>query len=159
MLTRADSHVDQPWLRAPPSASWVAHVETPTPGGQVQQSLPLPGREPSRVQDAESQHCSHLPCMIATQALHEAGQSLWLDTITRELLEQGTLRHYINDLAVTGLTSNPTIFEQAIRRGHAYDDSIRAGIERGLHGEALFFQLALEDLSSAAALFRPFFFN
>jgi transaldolase len=93
--------------------------------------------------------------MIATQALHEAGQSLWLDTITRELLEQGTLRHYIADLSVTGLTSNPTIFDQAIRRGHAYDDSIRAGVERGLHGEALFFQLALEDLSSAAALFRP----
>jgi transaldolase len=93
--------------------------------------------------------------MIATQALHEAGQSIWLDFINRELLEQGTLRHYIDDLAVTGLTSNPTIFDQAIRRGSVYDDSIRAAVERGLRGEALFFQLALEDLSSAAALFRP----
>lgn len=93
--------------------------------------------------------------MIATQELHEAGQSLWLDSIYRELLEQGTLRHYIDDLAVTGLTSNPTIFDQAIRRGNAYDDSIRSAVERGLRGEALFFQLALEDLSTAAALFRP----
>jgi transaldolase len=93
--------------------------------------------------------------MIATQALHEAGQSLWLDSIYRELLEQGTLRHYIDDLAVTGLTSNPTIFDQAIRHGNAYDASIRAAVERGLRGEALFFQLALEDLSSAAALLRP----
>ncbi|WP_224371923.1 transaldolase [Hyalangium versicolor] len=92
--------------------------------------------------------------MIATQALHEAGQSLWLDHLTRELLNQGTLRHYINDLAVTGLTSNPTIFDQAIRRGEGYDESIRAGLERGLRGEALFFQLALEDLTRAAALFQ-----
>lgn len=93
--------------------------------------------------------------MIATQALHEAGQSLWLDHITRELLEQGTLRHYIEDLGVSGLTSNPTIFQQALRRGQAYDESIRAGLERGLRGEALFFQLALEDLTRAAARFRP----
>jgi len=93
--------------------------------------------------------------MISTQALHEAGQSLWLDHITRELLVQGTLRHYIDDLAVTGLTSNPTIFYQAIQRGEGYDDSIRAGVERGLRAEALFFQLALEDLTRAAALFHP----
>jgi transaldolase len=93
--------------------------------------------------------------MIATQALHEAGQRLWLDHITRGLLDEGTLRHYIDDLAITGLTSNPTIFEQALRKGHAYDDSIRAGLEQGLRGEALFFKLALEDLTRAAALFRP----
>jgi transaldolase len=93
--------------------------------------------------------------MIATQALHEAGQSLWLDHITRELLTQGTLSRYMDDLAVTGLTSNPTIFYQAIQRGESYDDSIRAGAERGLRGEALFFQLALEDLTRAAALFHP----
>ncbi|WP_224240279.1 transaldolase [Hyalangium gracile] len=92
--------------------------------------------------------------MIATQALHEVGQSLWLDHLTRGLLSQGTLRHYINDLAITGLTSNPTIFDQAIRRGEGYDDSIRAGLERGLRGEELFFQLALEDLTRAAALFQ-----
>jgi len=93
--------------------------------------------------------------MIATQALHEAGQSIWLDAITRRMLNEGTLRHYVDDLSVTGLTSNPTLFDQSIRRGSDYDDSIRAGVERGLRGEALFFQLALEDLTRAAALFRP----
>lgn len=93
--------------------------------------------------------------MIATRALQEAGQSVWLDAITRQLLDEGTLRHYVEDLGVTGLTSNPTLFEQSIRRGADYDDSIRAGVERGLRGEALFFQLALEDLTRAASLFRP----
>lgn len=93
--------------------------------------------------------------MIATRALQEAGQSVWLDAITRHMLDEGTLRHYIEDLGVTGLTSNPTLFEQSISRGADYDDSIRAGWERGLRGEALFFQLALEDLSRAASLFRP----
>jgi transaldolase len=93
--------------------------------------------------------------MIATQALHEAGQSVWLDAITRRLLNEGSLRHYVEDLSVTGLTSNPTLFDQSIRKGQDYDDSIRAGVERGLRGQALFFQLALEDLTRAAALFRP----
>jgi transaldolase len=93
--------------------------------------------------------------MIATRALHEAGQSVWLDAITRRMLDDGTLRHYVEDLAVTGLTSNPTLFDQSIRRGNDYDASIRAGVARGLRGEALFFQLALEDLTRAAALFRP----
>ncbi|MCY1077252.1 transaldolase [Archangium lansingense] len=91
--------------------------------------------------------------MMATQALHDAGQSLWLDTITREMLEDGRLEHYIRDLSVTGLTSNPTIFDQALRRGHAYDASILAWQSHGL--DDLFFQLALEDLSRAAALFQP----
>ena len=71
------------------------------------------------------------------------------------MLDEGTLRHYIEDLGVTGLTSNPTLFDQSISRGEDYDDSIRAGVERGLRGEALFFQLALEDLTRAASLFRP----
>lgn len=93
--------------------------------------------------------------MIATRALKEAGQSVWLDAITRRMLDEGTLRHYIEDLGVTGMTSNPTLFDQSIRKGRDYDESIRMGVERGLRGEALFFQLALEDLSRAATLFRP----
>jgi transaldolase len=92
--------------------------------------------------------------MIATQMLHETGQSLWLDFITRGLLMEGTLRQYIDELSVTGLTSNPTLFDASIRQGQDYDDSIRAGVERGLRAEALFFQLALEDLTRAAALFQ-----
>ncbi|HYO57680.1 transaldolase [Archangium sp.] len=93
--------------------------------------------------------------MIPTQALHDIGQRLWLDTITRELLDDGRLEHYIQDLSVTGLTSNPTIFDHAIRRGHAYDASILAERSRGRRGEDLFFRIALEDLSRAAELFRP----
>lgn len=99
--------------------------------------------------------------MLATQALHETGQSLWLDDITRELLDSGRLEHYIRDLSVTGLTSNPTIFHQAISRGHDYDRSILSGgmsLEggpKGHGGEKLFFRLALEDLTRAAALFLP----
>jgi transaldolase len=93
--------------------------------------------------------------MIATQALHEVGQSLWVDNITREMLDEGQLEHYIRDLSVTGLTSNPTIFDQAIRRGNAYDASILAEHARGLDTETLFFRFALEDLSRAAALFLP----
>jgi transaldolase len=93
----------------------------------------------------------------ATQALHELGQSLWLDNITRDLLTSGTLARYIRELSVTGLTSNPTIFEHAIRGSEAYDETIRAGIARGRTGEDLFFDLALEDLARAADLFRPVF--
>jgi len=91
------------------------------------------------------------------QALHQLGQSLWLDNITRPLLRSGTLARYIRDLAVTGLTSNPTIFEQAIGSGDSYDASIRVLAEAGLSGEELFFELALEDLCEAADLFRPTF--
>lgn len=93
--------------------------------------------------------------MNATRALHDAGQSLWLDNITRALLDQGTLAHYIADLSITGLTSNPTIFDHAIRHGPDYDRSLLEGLGRGLHGEALFFQLAIEDLTRAADLLRP----
>ncbi len=92
--------------------------------------------------------------MNATRQLHELGQSLWLDNITRELLTSGTLGRYIGELSVTGLTSNPTIFDQAIGTG-AYDEAIRNKADEGKSGEALFFELALEDLSRAADLFRP----
>ncbi len=87
--------------------------------------------------------------------LHDLGQSLWLDNITRDLLSTGTLRRYINELSVTGLTSNPTIFDQAIKNSSAYDDAIRDRLRQGKSGEALFFDLALEDLTHAADLFRP----
>jgi transaldolase len=91
----------------------------------------------------------------ATGQLHRLGQSLWLDNITRDLLSSGTLQHYIDDLSVTGLTSNPTIFEQAIKSSAAYDKAIAAKLGQGKSGEALFFELAIEDLTRAAALFQP----
>src|SRR5262245_2541331 len=93
--------------------------------------------------------------MKATQKLHETGQSLWLDNITRDLLSQGTLQRYIQELSVTGLTSNPTIFNQAIKNSTAYDAPIHEKMHKGLYGEALFFDLALEDLTHAADLFLP----
>lgn len=93
--------------------------------------------------------------MKATQQLHDLGQSLWLDNITRELLTSGTLARYISELSVTGLTSNPTIFEHAIKNSDFYDDAIRKKALAGKSGEALFFELALEDLTQAADLFRP----
>ena len=93
--------------------------------------------------------------MKTTQQLHDLGQSLWLDNITRELLTSGTLSRYIRDFAVTGLTSNPTIFDHAIKNGNFYDDAIRKKAPAGKSGEALFFELALEDLTRAADLFRP----
>jgi hypothetical protein len=92
--------------------------------------------------------------MKATQKLHEIGQSLWLDNITRGLLTSGTLRRYIQEYSVTGLTSNPTIFDHAIKNSHDYDDAIRQKLKEGKSGEALFFELALEDLRQAADLFR-----
>ena len=95
--------------------------------------------------------------MNTTQKLHELGQSLWLDNITRTLLDDGTLARYIAEYSVTGLTSNPSIFEKAIGQGDAYDAGIREGVERGLTGEALFMSLALDDLRRAAKLFRPAF--
>ncbi|MGD1148852.1 MAG: transaldolase [Thermoanaerobaculaceae bacterium] len=93
--------------------------------------------------------------MKATQQLHEMGQSLWLDNITRGLLTSGTLHRYIQEFSVTGLTSNPTIFDHAIKNSHGYDDAIRRKVEEGTSGESLFFELALEDLTQAADLFRP----
>jgi len=93
--------------------------------------------------------------MKATKLLHDLGQSIWLDNITRDLLDRGTLQSYINELSLTGLTSNPTIFNQAIKNSSAYDSSIRQKFREGKSGEALFFDLALEDLTRAADLFRP----
>jgi transaldolase len=93
--------------------------------------------------------------MRATQQLHDLGQSLWLDNITRDLLTRGTLQRYIDELSVTGLTSNPTIFHQAINGSATYDAAIRRKLGVGKSGEALFFDLALEDITQAADLFRP----
>jgi len=93
--------------------------------------------------------------MKATQLLHDAGQSLWLDNITRALLESGGLRRYLDELSVTGLTSNPTIFDHAIKNSRDYDAAIREKTAAGKAGEGLFFELALEDLTRAADLFRP----
>jgi transaldolase len=92
--------------------------------------------------------------MKATKRLHDAGQSIWLDNMTRDLLSSGTLKRYIDELSVTGLTSNPTIFDQALKKSAAYDLAIQAGVKAGRTGEALFFDLALDDLSRAADLFR-----
>jgi transaldolase len=93
--------------------------------------------------------------MTTTKSLHDLGQSLWLDNITREILDNGTLRRYIDELSVTGLTSNPTIFDEAIGNTPAYDAGIRQKAQAGLAGEELFVELALEDLRRAADLFRP----
>jgi len=93
--------------------------------------------------------------MKATEKLHALGQSLWLDNITRDLLDGGTLQRYVDELSVTGLTSNPTIFDQALKKGRSYDAAIRQKVARGKSGEALFFEIALEDLTRAADIFRP----
>jgi transaldolase len=95
--------------------------------------------------------------MNKTQQLHDLGQSLWLDNITREILDNGTLAGYIENLSITGLTSNPTIFDEAIGGTNAYDAGILEKAESGKSGEELFVELALEDLRRAADLFRPIF--
>jgi transaldolase len=95
--------------------------------------------------------------MKATQLLNNLGQSLWLDNITRDLLNSGTLKQYIDELSVTGLTSNPTIFDHAIKNSSAYDAAIRKKLDEGKSGEELFFELALEDLTRAADLFKPIY--
>jgi transaldolase len=93
--------------------------------------------------------------MNPNQRLHELGQSLWVDNITRDMLEDGTLARYIDEFSITGLTSNPTIFDKAIGGGHAYDEQIAELVAQGLEGEELFFELALTDLRRAADLFEP----
>src|SRR6476659_164591 len=93
--------------------------------------------------------------MKATRILHDLGQSIWLDNITRDLLKTGWLRRYIDEFSVTGLTSNPTIFDHAIKNSSDYDDAIKGKLAEGKSGEKLFFELALEDLTQAADLFRP----
>jgi len=92
--------------------------------------------------------------MKPTATLHDLGQSLWLDNITRNLLRTGVLRRYIDELSITGLTSNPTIFDHAIKNSSDYDDAIKSKLAEGKSGEKLFFELALEDLTEAADLFR-----
>ena len=93
--------------------------------------------------------------MKATRILYDLGQSLWLDNITRNLLKTGVLRRYIDELSVTGLTSNPTIFDHAIKNSSDYDSAIKSKLAQGKSGEKLFFELALEDIREAADLFRP----
>jgi transaldolase len=93
--------------------------------------------------------------MNATKQLHDIGQSLWLDNITRDLLNSGTLKRYIDELSVTGLTSNPTIFDNAVSRSKSYDAEIQKLVARGMSGETLFFELAIQDLVRAADLFGP----
>ena len=93
--------------------------------------------------------------MKATRNLHDLGQSLWLDNITRNLLRTGVLRRYIDEFSITGLTSNPTIFDHAIKNSDDYDDAIKSKLAEGKSGEKLFFELALDDLAQAADLFRP----
>src|SRR5215468_984904 len=93
--------------------------------------------------------------MKATQILHDMGQSIWLDNITRDLLNSGTLKRYIDEFSVTGLTSNPTIFDNAITHSKSYDQEIGELLTRGFTGEALFFELAIEDLTRASELFAP----
>ncbi|MEQ9067877.1 MAG: transaldolase family protein, partial [Gimesia chilikensis] len=93
--------------------------------------------------------------MPATQQLHDLGQSLWIDNITRDMLKEGTLQQYIEELSLTGLTSNPTIFQKAIKSSKLYDDSILELRNQGREGEQLFFELALQDIQEAADLFRP----
>jgi transaldolase len=95
--------------------------------------------------------------MKATQKLYDLGQSLWLDNITRNLLNSSLLRSYINELSVTGLTSNPTIFDHAIKNSTDYDAAIGNKLKEGKSGEGLFFELALEDITRAADLFRPIY--
>jgi transaldolase len=95
--------------------------------------------------------------MKSTRLLHNVGQSIWLDNITRDLLNSGTLYRYINDLSVTGLTSNPTIFDHAIKNSQAYDEAITEEMNKGKSSEELFFDLALDDITRAADLFRPIY--
>jgi transaldolase len=95
--------------------------------------------------------------MKPTRKLHDLGQSLWLDNVTRDLLNSGTLQRYIDELSVTGLTSNPTIFDHAVRNSSAYDEEISRKAPSAKSGEDLFFELALEDLTRAAELFKPVF--
>lgn len=95
--------------------------------------------------------------MKSTQKLYDLGQSLWLDNITRDLLDNGTLKRYIDEWSVTGLTSNPTIFQHALRNSRAYEADIARKTKEGKSGEQLFFELALDDLRRAAELFRPIY--
>jgi len=93
--------------------------------------------------------------MKSTQQLHDLGQSLWLDNITRQMLDNGTLKRYVDELSITGLTSNPTIFDHAMRKGDAYDDDMGRLMSSGMSTEDAFFEMAIDDLRRAADLFAP----
>jgi transaldolase len=131
------------------------------PGGRRHGPLPRHGRArarrlPRRPRgDAAPPRRRKEQWMNPTRRLHDVGQSIWLDNITRDLLNGGGLKKYIDELSVTGLTSNPTIFDLAIKGSADYDEAIKAGAAKGREGEALFFDLALDDLTRAADLFRP----
>jgi transaldolase len=116
--------------------------------GDVGRTLPAAGHEERQKPDRRN-------TMNATGKLHDIGQSLWLDNITRRLLSSGTLRRYRDEFAVTGLTSNPTIFDHALRHGTDYDAEMRQKLKEGRSPEELFLALALTDLRQAADLFRP----
>ena len=109
----------------------------------------------SQVGQANKSSTAKSKASVATQLLHDEGQSLWLDNITRDLLDSGTLKRYIDELSVTGLTSNPTIFDHAIKNSATYDSAIISKLKKGTSAEALFFELAIEDLTRAADFFRP----
>src|SRR5689334_687017 len=114
---------------------------------------------PAHPQGGNARHPGTSPCktMKATELLHNLGQSLWLDNITRDLLDSGTLQRYIDELSVTGLTSNPTIFGKAIEGSASYDADISRAAPSAKSREDLFFGLALADLTRAADLFKPVF--
>lgn len=95
--------------------------------------------------------------MKTTQQLHDLGQSIWLDNITRDLLTSGALQRYVDEFSVTGLTSNPSIFDHAIKNATSYDQDIQRLVREGKQGEELFFELAQADLTRAADLFRPIY--
>src|SRR5215469_16675138 len=95
--------------------------------------------------------------MKATQLLHNLGQSIWLDNITRDMLNTGALKRYIDEFCVTGLTSNPTIFEHAIKNSSSYDAQLQQQAVAGKTGDELFFEVALQDITRAADLFRPIY--
>jgi transaldolase len=92
-----------------------------------------------------------------TKHLNEKGQSIWLDNITRKMIDDGTLKRYIDELSVTGLTSNPSIFDSAIAKTEYYDSSIAKDGSRDITDEELFFSLAVEDIQRAADLFMPLY--
>jgi hypothetical protein len=120
----------------------------------VRHRVPL-ARSSTRLDRAELNDPFEVNSLKATEALHNLGQSIWLDNITRELLDTGRLKRYIDDLSVSGLTSNPTIFDHAIPHSATYDSDIRRLLGAGLSSEELFFNLAIEDLTRAADLFAP----
>src|SRR5215471_15584718 len=160
-----------------PTAGWSTYMLTLLRGrarpslmfpalGSFPVTAPLPSTQPTSGGSNVAQWLEYvtgkrlvreLATMKATALLHNLGQSLWLDNITRDLLNSGTLKSYIDELSVTGLTSNPTIFEHAIKNSTAYDADIRDKLKQGKSEEELFFELALDDLTHAADLFRPIY--